>query len=146
MIVKDTAALWGGGTLRNAGFVPSNEQGVIAPTATCTVHTAATALSAITGFEFSTEYDTNAIVSSLSLKKGLTDMLYLKTVAPSGTKNLTTETPTYTSSDPLVATVTQSSNGILVTAVGPGTATITATYAYNATKTLSRTIEITVTN
>ena len=70
----------------------------------------------------------------------------VKTVAPSGTKNLTTETPTYTSSDPLVATVTQSSNGILVTAVGPGTATITATYTYSTAKTLSRTIEITVTN
>lgn len=146
MIAKDTATLWNGATLRNAGFVPASEAGFIAPTQTCTVHTAETALSAITGFEFSTEYDTNVIVSSLSLDSGLTDMLYLKTVAPSGTKNLTTETPTYVSSDPLVATVTQSSNGILVTAVGPGTATITATYTYSTAKTLSRTIEITVTN
>jgi len=145
MIVKDTASLWGGGTLRNAGFVPSSEQGLIAPTETCTVHNAQTALDAITGFEFSSSYDTNTIVSSLSIKQGLTSTLYLKTVAPSGTKNLTTETPTYTSSNAAVATVAQSGNGIVITAVSPGTATITATYAYSATKTISRSIEITVT-
>jgi uncharacterized protein YjdB len=72
-------------------------------------------------------------------------MLYLKTVAASGVSNLTTESPTYTSSDESVLTVSASGNGILVQGVSEGTANITATYTYSSTYTISRTITVTVT-
>ncbi len=63
-IQKNTPDIWLGGTLRISGYVPSSEASVIAPTEVCTLHTSE---NSITGYEFSTTYDTNTVISSLTL-------------------------------------------------------------------------------
>lgn len=73
--------------------------------------------------------------SAATVAPGLTEQLTVFGVESDGGVQDLTSTSTYVSSDPLVATV--DANG-LVTAVGPGTATITATSgAFNAVTTIT---------
>ena len=143
MIDKTVAqAAWPeGARLRIADYVAPNEKDAIAPTEYCTIHTEE---NAVTGFEFSTDFTTNNIVSEVTLTAGESTMLYLKTVSASGVKNITSETPTYISGNEAIATVTKSGNGISINAISEGTTTITASYIYGTEYMVSRTIQITV--
>ncbi len=128
----------------NPNFDTADEAVVLAPPATCTVHTSN---DVITGFEFSTSDTSNQIINSLSIDAGTTKMLYLKTVSKNGIKPLTYETPTYTSSDEKIVKVTASGHNVSVEAVAEGSAQITTTFVYNingTSQTISRTIPITV--
>ena len=143
MIDKTVAqAAWPeGASLRIADYVASNEKDAIAPTEYCTIHTEE---NAVTGFEFSTEFATNNIVSEVTINEGESTMLYLKTVSANGTANITSETPTYIAGNEAVATVTTSGKGISINAISAGTTTITASYTYGTEHTVSRTIQINV--
>lgn len=140
-IVKDPERLYPqGGTERQAGYIPEEEKAAIF-TETCTYCTGA---NTITGFEFSNRANGNSIVQSVSMKSGASGNLYLRTVSLSGAVSaITTESPSYSSSDTDVFTVTSIKGGCTLSAVGGGTATLTASYKYGSVN-ISRSITVTV--
>ncbi|MBE6037912.1 MAG: hypothetical protein E7218_01745 [Anaerofustis stercorihominis] len=147
-VVKDPKLLYPDGTRVTSGHYGSSEK-KIAPPSAKDVCKECTATGTIEGFIFSNRYAANSAVNAVTLDVGEDMTLYLKTINRGGEiANLTKETPTYSSDNTSVCTVSNQSMGILIKGVSAGTTTITARYTYHpgtaAEYTISKSITVTV--
>lgn len=147
-VVKDPTKLYGAGiTEVDPTYVPEAEVGALAPTAVCTSHSAS---SQVNNLIFTTSADSSSASSSANCINSSTVTLYVKAVQSGGSVVAAPGGVSVSSDHTNIANVSVSGNVVTVTGVANGTATLTATYTYNAGSskayTVTGSINVTVAN